>query len=136
MNIDSAVAALARRDSIRIMNDGMSSANQLGLTNAVPAKTIYITDGATRNVKIGGRTIRLRHASPSVMSWTGKISAPVAQALRWLGPQAAMDDRITMMLKQKLPDNVKKDLIRNSVHLPGWAASIVHDVADQHVETV
>ena len=136
VNIDSAVAAVARRDSVRIMNDGIASANQLGLTNAVPAKTTYVTDGATRNVKIGGRTIRLRHAGPNVMSWAGKMSAPVAQALRWLGPQAATDDRVTMMLKQKLPDNVKKDLIRNSAHLPGWAASIVHDVADQHAEAV
>ena len=40
VNIDSAVAAVARRDSVRIMNDGIASANQLGLTNAVPAKPL------------------------------------------------------------------------------------------------
>ena len=136
VNIDSAVAAVARRDNIRIMNDGIAAANQLGLTNAVPAKTTYVTDGATRNVKIGGRTVRLRHASPGVMSWAGKVSAPVAQALRWLGPQAATDDRVTLMLKQKLPDKVKRDLARNSGSLPGWAGLIARNVADLQAEAV
>lgn len=64
VDMDKAVAALARRDSIRIMPDGITAANQLGLTNAVPAKTSYVTDGTTRDVKIGNRIVRLRHAGP------------------------------------------------------------------------
>ena len=86
------------------MPDGIAAANQLGLTNAVPAKASYVTDGATRNVKIGNQTVRLRHAGPSVMAWAGKSSAPVVQALRWLGPQASSDTRVAATLKSKLPD--------------------------------
>ncbi len=130
VNIDFAIAAITRRDNIRIMGDGITAANQLGLTNAVPVKTTYMTDGATRNIKIGGRTIHLRHAKPSVMSWVGKASAPVAQALCWLGPQAAADDRVTLMLKKKLPDTVKKDLARNSANLPSWAGLIARNIAN------
>ena len=133
VDMDSAVAALARRDGVRIMPDGIAAANQLGLTNAVPAKASYVTDGATRNVKIGNRTVRLRHAGPSVMAWAGKSSAPVVQALRWLGPQASSDTRVAATLKNKLPDAVKKDLVRNRAGLPSWAAPVVRSLVDTHV---
>ena len=132
VGMDAAVAALARRDSVRIMHDGIIAANQLGLTNAVPAKVSYVTDGATRNVKIGNRTVHLRHAGPRVMAWAGKSSAPVVQALRWLGPQASLDTRVAATLKRKLPDAVKKDLVRNSAGLPSWAIPVVHSLAETH----
>lgn len=133
VDMDAALAALARRDAIRIMPDGIVAANQLGLTNAVPAKASYVTDGVTRNVKIGNRTVRLRHAGPSVMVWAGKSSAPVAQALRWLGPLASSDTKVSATLKSKLPDAVKKDLIRNRAHLPSWAAPVLRSLADTQI---
>ena len=134
VDIDSAIAAVVRRDGIRIMPDGMAAANRLGLTTAVPAKARYVTDGATRTVKIGGRTVRLRHARPKVMSWAGKPSAPVVQALLWLGPQAASDARVTATLKRTLPDAVKKDLAgRHGAGLPAWAVPIVRSLAEPHI---
>ena len=108
------------------MPDGIAAASQLGLTNAVPARSSYVADGATRVVKIGNRTIHLRHAAPHVMAWAGRPSAPVAQALRWLGPQAAMDDRAAAMLRRNLPDDVKKALARHASGLPGWAVPLGH----------
>ena len=45
VDLDAAIAALARRDGVRIMPDGLVAANQLRLTNAVPAKASYVTDG-------------------------------------------------------------------------------------------
>lgn len=133
-NIDAAIAAIARRDNIRIMPDGLLAANQLGLTNAVPAKASYVTDGATKTVKIDGWTIRLRHAGPSVMHWAGRPAAPVVQALRWLGPRAAADARVVATLKRRLPDAVKRDLIRNSRYLPGWAMPIARSLStDENV---
>ena len=133
-DIEVAVAALARRDGVRIMPDGLLSANQLGITNAVPAKACYITDGPTRALEIDGRTIHFKHVSPRVMKWTGRPSAPVVQALRWLGPDAAADKQVVTILKRNLPEDVKLDLLQNSRDLPGWALpiarSITHNLTD------
>lgn len=133
-DIDVAIAALARRDGVRIMPDGLQSANQLGITNAVPAKASYITDGPSRVLEVDGRTIQFKHASPRVMKWSGRPSAPVVQALRWLGPDAAADKQVTTILNRNLPDDVKFDLLKNSRDLPGWvlpiARSITHNLAD------
>ena len=49
---------LARRDGFRIMPDGLVAANQLGLTNVVPATVSFVTDGHSRTLKIDGRTVR------------------------------------------------------------------------------
>ena len=123
-DMDAAIAAIARRDGISIMPGGLESANRLGLTNAVPVKVIYITDGHSRTLKIDGRTVRFRHASPSVMRWAKRPRRPAAsvvQALRWLGPYAAADARVVPILKRRLPDHVKRNLRQHSRDLTGWA---------------
>ena len=134
VDVDAAIAALARRDGVRIMPDGLAAANQLGLTNAVPAKASYVTDGHSRTVKIDGRTIRFRHAGPSVMQWAGKSAAPVVQALRWLGPDAAADAQVVSILRRHLPDDVKLDLLQNGRDLPGWALPLARSItSDQAI---
>ena len=129
VDLGAAIAALARRDGVRIMPDGLVAANQLGLTNAVPAKACYVTDGYSRTLKIDGRTVRFRHAAPSVMRWAGRPAAPVVQALRWLGPRAAADGEIVSTLSRHLPDDVKLDLLHNSPDLPGWALPLARSIA-------
>ena len=128
-SIDAAIAAIARRDNVRIMPDGLVAANQLGLTNAVPAKASYVTDGPTKTFKIDGRTIHLRHASPRVMHWAGNPAAPVVQAMRWLGPHAAADAQVVAVLKRRLPDAVKRNLFRHSRDLPGWIAPVARSLS-------
>ncbi len=129
VDLEAAVAALARRDGVRIMPDGAAAAHRLGLTNAVPAKLCYVTDGVSRTVEIDGGTVRFRHAGPRVMRWAGRPAAPVVQALRWLGPDAARDGRVVSILKRRLPDAVKRDLALNGRDLPGWALPIARAVA-------
>ena len=136
VDLDVAIAALARRDGVRIMPDGLAAANQLGLTNAVPAKASYVTDGHTRTLRIDGRTVQFRHAGPSVMRWAGRPAAPVVQALRWLGPRGAADGEIVSMLSRHLPDNVKLDLLHNLRDLPGWALPLGHSIASDRVVAV
>ena len=130
VDLEAAIAALARRDGIRIMPDGLVAANQLGLTNAVPAKVSFVTDGHSRTLKIGGRTVRFRHAGPSVMQWAGKPAAPVVQALRWLGPDAATDARVVSTLSRQLPEHVKRDLVQNERNLPGWALPLARSITN------
>ena len=129
VDLDAAVAALARRDRIRIVPDGATAAHRLGLTNAVPARATYVTDGATRTVEVDGRTIRFRHAGPRVMRWAGRPASVVVQALRWLGPDAARDPRVVATLRSRLPDAIRRDLSRNGRDLPGWALPLARDIA-------
>ena len=44
------IDAVARRDQIRVLVDGMTAANDLGFTNAVPAKTIVHSDARAKAI--------------------------------------------------------------------------------------
>ena len=79
-------------------------------------------------VKIDGRTVRLRRAGPRVMQWAGRPSAPEAQALRWLGPDAAADAQVVSTLSLWFPDPVKRNLFKNSRDLPGWALLLARGI--------
>ena len=130
VDMDAAIAAVTRRDGVRIMPDGSAAANQLGLTNAVPARISFVTDGHSRALKIDGRTVRFRHAGPSVMQWTGKPAAAVVLALRWLGPGAASDAHVISTLNRNLPDHVKMDLLHHRRDLPRWALPLARSLTN------
>ncbi len=132
-SMDAVISALQRRDSTRFMEDGLVAANGLGLTNAVPARYIYSTDGHSRILKIGRQNLQLEHAGPKIMFWAGRPAEPVVQALRWLGPHIVTDLKnskfIVTQLRNCLPASVKFDLWSNSRNLPGWALPVARDVA-------
>ena len=128
VDLDAAIAALARRDGVKIDPDGSVAANRLGLTNAVPARPRYVTDGTSRTLRIGGHTVRLRHTSPRKMRWSGKPAAPVVQALQWLGPDAASDPTVALKLRRQLSETVKHSLGRDRHHLSGWMIPIARSV--------
>src|SRR5437016_1625574 len=47
------IDAVARREKARLLPDGITAANQLGLTNAVPAKVTIHTDARLRPIHLG-----------------------------------------------------------------------------------
>jgi hypothetical protein len=129
-NIDAAVDALARRSNTVVLPDGIFAASQLGLTNAVPAKASYITNGTTKTVSIGSRTIHLRHVSQRLIDWSDRPAACVVQALDWLGSSVADNPDTINILRKRVPDDLKRDLINDKALLPSsWMTSIVHKIA-------
>lgn len=132
VDLDAAVAAIARRDNIRVMPDGLTAAHRLGLTNAVPTKVIYWTDGSTRAIPIGNHTIRLKHVRPSLIRWSQHAAAPVVSAIMWLGPSLATDSDMLDRLSQRLPMAVIRDLANGLSTLPAWAAPIACKITTPH----
>jgi hypothetical protein len=56
---DAVARAIAGRDRVRLQPAGAYAANTLGLTQQVPAKVVFLTDGPSRTVIVGGTTIQL-----------------------------------------------------------------------------
>ena len=84
-DIDEAAQALARRYRWKIVPDGPWAANLLGLSTQVPAKIVYLTDGPSKDVSIGRRTIFFKHARPKAFAGLDGKTALVVQALRDIG---------------------------------------------------
>ena len=127
-DIDATIKALARRDHTIFMPDGIVAANSLGLTNAVPAKMAYLTNGTTRILNVGGRTVQIKHARKHLMPWLKRPGLTVVLALDWLGKQVVSDSEIINILQSRVSDDVKQDLVKGIDLLPTWMAKIVDSI--------
>lgn len=118
------VDAVVRRHGIRILPHGAQAANALGLSLQVPMRTVLLTDGPSRLVTLGKRTIRFKHAAPRLFATAGRRSGLVFQALRYLGPDG-IDDQVMQQLARRLSD-ADRDQLRQDLPLaPAWMAQFL-----------
>jgi hypothetical protein len=122
--------ALVGRDCTRIQPTGAYAANILGLSEQVPAKVVFLTDGPSRTVKIGTTTIQLRRTTPKNMAMAGRFSGLLVQALRELGKEYITSERIEH-LKRTIPLDARQELLKDIRFAPGWMHSIFKELAKE-----
>ena len=122
--------ALAGKDSLRIQPSGAYAANQLGLSEQIPAKLIFLTDGANRKVKVGNQEIHLKQTTPKNMKTAGSVSGLVIQALRYLGKEH-VDKRIIAILGRRLSTDDRRQLLKDIRYAPAWIGVIFRRLAEE-----
>ena len=128
--IDAIVKALKGRDNIRLQPSGGYAANLLGLSEQVPTKIVFLTDGPTHKVQLGKQVIVLKHTTPRAMATAGRVSGMVIQALRYIG-ERHVDDSTVVRLRNQLSANDKKELLQDIRNAPSWIAAIMRRVIKQ-----
>lgn len=126
---DEVAKALAGRDAIRIQPSGGYAANMLGLSDQVPMKVVFLTDGPSRSVQLGKQQIVLKHTTPRNMATAGRTSGLVIQALRYLGKDH-VDDSIIKKLRDRLDDEQRDQLLKDLRYAPAWIAAIFRKLAE------
>lgn len=129
------VDAIARRDQLRLLVDGMTAANDLGLTDAVPARVTIHTDARRRSIQLDKLFIEFKQTAPSRLYWAGRPAMRVVQALHWLKDTLPDDsDRVRARLQAILTDPkhgqaIAQDLIQGFAHLPAWMQAFMRTVS-------
>lgn len=121
--------ALAERDRTRLQPAGAYAANTLGLSEQVPAKIVFLTDGPARTVKVGPTTIQLRRTTPKNMETAGRLSGLLIQALRELGQVHVTPARIAH-IKRTIPSSKRKELLKDIRLAPAWMHPIFRELAE------
>jgi hypothetical protein len=124
--------ALAGRDRTRLQPAGAYAANILGLSDQVPARIVFLTDGPSRTVKVGPTTIQLRRTTPKTMETAGRLSGLLIQALRELGQDHVTPARIAH-LRRTIPADKRCKLLKDIRLAPAWMHVIFRDLAGQDV---
>jgi hypothetical protein len=117
--VEAVAKALAGRDGARIQASGAYAANLLQLSEHVPAKVVYQTDGASRSVRVGRQTITLKHAAPSRIRAHDRMSGLVIQALRYLGKRHISEDRVKQLHALLSPAD-RRQLLKDFPLAPAW----------------
>ena len=129
------IEAVARRDQARVVVDGMTAANDLGFTTAVPARVEVLTDARLRPIRLGAQEIRFVPAAPGRLYWAGRPGMRVVQALHWL--RDALSDpeeraRVVTRLRALLSDpshgaTLRDDLRAGLPAMPIWMQEVLRD---------
>lgn len=124
---------VARRDQVRVVVDGMTAANDLGLTTAVPARVEVLVDARLKPIRLGNQEIHFKFAAPSRLYWADRPAMRVVQALHWMRDMLAQDSerqRVQSALRRLLADPqhgqaIQDDLRAGISALPIWMQEFV-----------
>ncbi|MDX2345568.1 MAG: DUF6088 family protein [Legionella sp.] len=134
-NYQNVIAAVSRRDQSRMLVDGLTSANDLGLTNAVPGQVNILTDSRLKPIKIGNLVLKFKHTAPSKLYWADRPAMRVVQALHWLrdviekNNKEQIKNKLILFLKghpkQKI---IVNDLCEGLSTLPAWMQKFLKEL--------
>jgi hypothetical protein len=130
----SVISAVSRQHKVKVLIDGMTAANDLGLTNAVPAKVIVHTDGRLQPIKIDNLAIQFRVTTPKKIYWADHPAMKIVQALYWLHdvlPQEhdRVSQKILYILQTKDVDGkIRDDLNKGLDTLPMWMRKFIDGI--------
>jgi len=132
------IRAVARRDKARIVVDGMTAANDLGLTTAVPARIEVLVDARLKPIKVGNQEINFKYAAPSRLYWADRPAMRVVQALHWMQDMLIQDaerQRVQDVLQHLFADPkhgqaIRDDLRAGFAALPIWMQEFLRGLLD------
>lgn len=128
------VESIGRRDQLRLLVDGMTAANDLGLTDAVPARVTIHTDTRRRSLQLDQLTIEFKQTAPSRLYWAGRPAMRVVQALYWLkdtlpSQRASIVSKLAHVLADPVHGAaIRQDLLDGFKMLPAWMQGFVREL--------
>src|SRR5713226_9287020 len=132
-DVDEIADALARQTGSRIAPSGATAANRLGLSTQVPAKPVYLTDGRSRQVRVGNVVVVMKHVAPKELPVGNRTSATVLQALRHLGKDG-VDATVVSRIRKALSPRKRSQLLRDARYTTDWIAEVVRKLAEDQAE--
>jgi hypothetical protein len=123
------VQAIESASGETVVARGAADANALGLTTQVPTREIFLTSGPSRKLRLGNRSVELKHASRWQLA-LGKSPAGMAiRALAWLGPEQTAT--ALRYLQTKLSASEWAVMRSARATLPSWMARAVSEVGER-----
>src|ERR1700754_1295322 len=110
---DEVIKMLAQKEKIKVRPAGAYALHRLGLTTQVPTKLVYITNGHSKQFKLGKLQITFKATSPKKLETIGEISSLLIQALEEIGTDnidPETEKKILKLLSKEELSNLKHDL--------------------------
>ena len=122
-SVEKVLSSLSTLWGETIVPCGGMAANALGLTTQVPIRSVYLTSGPDRNLKLGGLTVELRHAPRWQLAAPRRPAGEVVRALAWLGPKEVEEGLAAV--RNKLSAEDLNELAASRAVMPAWMAEPV-----------
>jgi len=127
-SVEQMVDAIARKDGLRLQPIGVYAANLLGLSEQVPAQVVYLTDGATRKVKVGPLDIVFKRTTPRQMAAAGRLSGLLIQGFKSMGVKHIKPHHIEG-LRSRIPAEERAKVLADLALAPAWMHTMFKEIA-------
>jgi hypothetical protein len=126
-DLNEVAKAIAEKNGVQIQPAGAHSANLVGLSNQVPGRIIFLTEGPSRKVKIGNQEIIFKKTTKKIMSSTGTREGLLIQALKNLGKDH-IDQTTRAQVSKFLKDSNEQEIRQNMKFAPAWIRALVFEI--------
>ena len=119
------VKHIAKRDKAKVIPTGATAANRLGFSTQVPMNTVFLTTGSGRKLKLGNRTVTLKHGAPKNFAFRGHLMPELVQALRSIG-EHNINREVETRIGQLFTETPETDTIEHDLLLaPVWMRQVI-----------
>jgi predicted transcriptional regulator of viral defense system len=119
--------AIAEKNGVQIQPAGAQAANLVGLSEQVPGRITFLTEGPSRKIKIGNQEIIFKKATKKVMSSAGTREGLLIQALKNIGKDH-IDETAYTQIAKFLKNSSKQELKQNIRFAPTWIRSLIFEI--------
>ncbi len=131
-NIDAVAKAIAEKNGAKIQPSGAYAANLVGISEQVPGRVIFLTDGPPKKLKIGKLEILFKQATVKNMYAVGTREALVIQALKFMGKDQ-LDESALQTVKRFLANRKRREFEKNIKFAPQWIRTILLDLMKDEI---
>lgn len=118
---DEIAKRVAQRDKVKIVPTGDMALNQTGLSTQLPVNTVYLTNGARKQIVLnnGGKIIFRESNELRIFEFTSRLMMLIVSAMRTIGKEMITDSQIDK-LRELLSKVPKKDYSHDILLAPTW----------------
>lgn len=123
-SVEAITKALAEKHGFKIQPSGAYAANLIGLSEQVPGKIVFLTDGPSKKVVVGKTEIVFRHTILKNMFAAGSREALLIQAFKFM-KQKNISPAMLKKAQRFLKGSTRKEFEKNLKYAPAWIRSIL-----------
>ena len=128
-SVDEVANAIARKYNWTIAPSGNTALNLLGLSNQVPAKWTYISDGRYATFSFDNVIIEFKHRNNGDISKMSTLTAMVIQSIKAIGKDKITSKHVDY-LRGKLSEKEKTELLMDSKTKSAWVYCIIKKISE------
>lgn len=129
------IKALSRAMNTDFIPDGANALYQLGLTQQVPMKQVYLTDKQISTISIGKTQIEFKKVSSKKLSGAKSGVSVYLSALEYLGKEEALQESMKLKVANTIDKSMVDKLEEASKSRAVWIREVVKDIT-RRVENV
>jgi hypothetical protein len=132
-DIQAVAKTLAEKNGLKIQPSGAHAANLIGISDQVPGRVVFLTDGRTKKIKIGKNEILFKNATAKALHAAGTKEGLVIQAFRFMKIEN-IDQAARGRVRKFLEGQSCEDLAKNLKHAPAWIRNLIFEIMDAAIK--